>query len=128
MSTTSSIPVTKTVDIRVEQRTIVTLGIKKKGLNETFQLPSAFGGGHSKHTTMANGADMDAHLCNANFHHHNVRTPPRLLLGPKPVGVDISPLGRRPCNTSGWFNASFAAQYGVVDYDWSNNRALWSNR
>ena len=31
-----------------------------------------------------------------------------------------------PCNTSGWFDASFAAQYGIVDIDWSNARAQWS--
>ena len=31
-----------------------------------------------------------------------------------------------PCNTSGWFDASFAAQYGIVDVDWSNARAQWS--
>jgi hypothetical protein len=31
-----------------------------------------------------------------------------------------------PCNTSGWFDASFAAQYGIVDIDWSNGRAQWS--
>jgi hypothetical protein len=30
-----------------------------------------------------------------------------------------------PCNISGFFNPTFAATYGLVDYDWSNNRNGW---
>lgn len=31
------------------------------------------------------------------------------------------------CNSSGWFNASLAAQFGVVTFDWSNAKAQWAN-
>ena len=33
-----------------------------------------------------------------------------------------------PCNTSGWFDPSLAAQYGIADFDWSNARAMWANQ
>ena len=32
-----------------------------------------------------------------------------------------------PCNYSGFFNASFAATFGVADFDWSNAKAHWAN-
>jgi hypothetical protein len=32
-----------------------------------------------------------------------------------------------PCNTSGWFDPSLAAKYGIADFDWSNARAMWAN-
>jgi hypothetical protein len=32
-----------------------------------------------------------------------------------------------PCNASDWFNATFAAQWGLVDFDWSNAKDLWAN-
>lgn len=32
-----------------------------------------------------------------------------------------------PCNSSGFFNASFAAEFGVTDFDWSNAKAHWAN-
>jgi hypothetical protein len=31
-----------------------------------------------------------------------------------------------PCNFSGWLNTTFAAQFGIVDIDWSNNKASWT--
>lgn len=35
-----------------------------------------------------------------------------------------------PCNAGesngGWFNASFGASFGIVDYDWSKAKAYWS--
>lgn len=35
-----------------------------------------------------------------------------------------------PCNAGesngGWYNASFGASFGIVDYDWSNAKAYWS--
>ena len=30
------------------------------------------------------------------------------------------------CNHSGFHNASYAAQFGVVSYDWSNAKQLWA--
>lgn len=30
-----------------------------------------------------------------------------------------------PCNASGWLDADFAAQWGIVDVDWSNAKAAW---
>ena len=32
-----------------------------------------------------------------------------------------------PCNTSGWFDPTLAAKYGLADFDWSNARAMWAN-
>ena len=32
-----------------------------------------------------------------------------------------------PCNDSGYFDADFAATFGVVDFDWSNAKQLWAN-
>jgi hypothetical protein len=32
-----------------------------------------------------------------------------------------------PCNKSGYFDPTFAAKYGLVDFDWSNAKALWAN-
>ena len=32
-----------------------------------------------------------------------------------------------PCNYSGYFNATFAGQFGVADFDWSNGKASWAN-
>ena len=32
-----------------------------------------------------------------------------------------------PCNDSGYFNASYAAEWGVTDFDWSNAKQLWAN-
>ena len=32
-----------------------------------------------------------------------------------------------PCNSSGMFDASFAARWGVADFDWSNAKQLWAN-
>lgn len=31
------------------------------------------------------------------------------------------------CNTSGMYNVSHAAQFGIVSYDWSNGKQLWAN-
>ena len=31
-----------------------------------------------------------------------------------------------PCNYSGFFDAGQAAQYGIVDFDWSNAKAMWT--
>jgi hypothetical protein len=31
-----------------------------------------------------------------------------------------------PCNVSGWFDARLAAKYGIVDFDWSNVRSMWT--
>ena len=33
-----------------------------------------------------------------------------------------------PCNTSGWYNASLAAKFGLVDVDWSNAKKDWANK
>lgn len=33
-----------------------------------------------------------------------------------------------PCNTSGWFDTELASQSGIVDFDWSNARAIWANQ
>lgn len=30
------------------------------------------------------------------------------------------------CNSSGWYNASFGAQFGIISYDWSNAKAQWA--
>ena len=32
-----------------------------------------------------------------------------------------------PCNYSGWFDPKVAADYGIVDFDWSNAKQLWAN-
>jgi hypothetical protein len=32
-----------------------------------------------------------------------------------------------PCNFSGYFDAEFAASFGVADFDWSNGKQLWAN-
>ena len=32
-----------------------------------------------------------------------------------------------PCNYSGIFNATFASNFGVADWDWSNMKQLWVN-
>lgn len=32
-----------------------------------------------------------------------------------------------PCNTSGYYDAAVAAQFGIVDIDWSNGKQLWAN-
>jgi len=32
-----------------------------------------------------------------------------------------------PCNYSGYFDTQLTKQFGVVDYDWSNAKALWAN-
>ena len=32
-----------------------------------------------------------------------------------------------PCNYSGYFDADYAAQFAVVDFDWSNAKQLWAN-
>jgi hypothetical protein len=32
-----------------------------------------------------------------------------------------------PCNYSGYFNATFAGQFGVADFDWSNGKSSWAN-
>ena len=32
-----------------------------------------------------------------------------------------------PCNYSGYFNATFAATFGIVDFDWSNAKQVWVN-
>jgi hypothetical protein len=32
-----------------------------------------------------------------------------------------------PCNTSGWFDPTLAARYGIADFDWSTGRSLWAN-
>jgi hypothetical protein len=31
------------------------------------------------------------------------------------------------CNTSGIYNVTHAAQFGIVSYDWSNGKQLWAN-
>eukprot|EP01046_Picozoa_sp_COSAG06_P060299 COSAG06_NODE_12775_length_1331_cov_2.163961_1_plen_330_part_10 len=33
-----------------------------------------------------------------------------------------------PCNWSGFIEPTIAATYGVVSFDWSNGRSMWSNR
>ena len=33
-----------------------------------------------------------------------------------------------PCNTSGMFDATIAAKWGIVDFDWSNGKQLWANQ
>ena len=33
-----------------------------------------------------------------------------------------------PCNLSGWYNATAAAEFGLVDIDWSNAKKVWSNQ
>jgi len=33
-----------------------------------------------------------------------------------------------PCNYSGWFNSSLAAEFGVVSFDWSNHGNSWKTR
>lgn len=33
----------------------------------------------------------------------------------------------QPCNTSGFLDAAFFSQYGLVDVDWSNGKSLWVN-
>jgi hypothetical protein len=30
------------------------------------------------------------------------------------------------CNSSGWFNATIGAQFGITSYDWSNAKAQWA--
>ena len=32
-----------------------------------------------------------------------------------------------PCNYSGLFNSTFAGQFGVADFDWSDGKQLWVN-
>jgi len=32
-----------------------------------------------------------------------------------------------PCNTTGYFEPSAAARYGIVDVDWSNAKREWAN-
>jgi hypothetical protein len=32
-----------------------------------------------------------------------------------------------PCNYSGFFNATFAGEFGVADFDWSDGKQLWVN-
>ena len=32
-----------------------------------------------------------------------------------------------PCNTSGYYRPDVAAQYGLVDIDWSNEKNDWAN-
>jgi hypothetical protein len=58
------------------------------------------------------------------------------------AGVDLSRIGLptwaptynarastafMPCNFSGFFNATFAASFGVSDFDWSNAKQHWAN-
>lgn len=31
------------------------------------------------------------------------------------------------CNSSGWYNATLGAQFGIVSYDWSNEKSDWAN-
>jgi len=33
-----------------------------------------------------------------------------------------------PCNYSGWFDTNMTAQFGVVDFDWSNAKQMWANQ
>ena len=33
----------------------------------------------------------------------------------------------QPCNSSGYFDPEAAAQWGVIDFDWSNAKELWVN-
>ena len=33
-----------------------------------------------------------------------------------------------PCNYTGFFNPVSAAQYGIVDFDWSNAKAEWTKQ
>jgi len=33
----------------------------------------------------------------------------------------------QPCNSSGYFDPEAAAQWGVIDFDWSNAKELWAN-
>lgn len=32
-----------------------------------------------------------------------------------------------PCNYSGWTDPAWGAQWGIIDFDWSNAKALWAN-
>ena len=33
----------------------------------------------------------------------------------------------QPCNSSGYFDPEAAAQWGVIDFDWSNAKELWAS-
>ena len=33
-----------------------------------------------------------------------------------------------PCNQTGFTNASLAAKFGIVDFDWSNAKGAWANQ
>lgn len=33
----------------------------------------------------------------------------------------------QPCNDSGYFDPVQAGRYGIIDFDWSNAKALWAN-
>ena len=46
--------------------------------------------------------------------------------GPPTWNMSMSTI-MMPCNTSGAFDSELAAQYGIVDLDWSNMRAQWAN-
>lgn len=30
------------------------------------------------------------------------------------------------CNSSGWYDPTLGAQFGIVSYDWSNSKAQWA--